>query len=106
MDEKALNKSLKSIEKTLGSENYAKVADEIGVIISGNKNNLSVIEEKGKQIEELTSTNEKLVLANGNLLKQIPMGNEEVSNNLVDEKSSKKDINMRDAFDASGNFIK
>lgn len=104
MDDKQLNKSLKAIEKTLGAENYAKIADEVGVIITGNKNNLEMLESKGKQIEELSSTNEKLVLANGNLLKQIPMGKEDNYNDL-EKDAEPKDINMRAAFDEFGNFI-
>lgn len=104
MDDKQLNKSLKAIEKTLGAENYAKIADEVGVIITGNKNNLEMLESKGKQIEELSSTNEKLVLANGNLLKQIPMGTEDNYNDL-EKDAEPKDINMRAAFDEFGNFI-
>lgn len=104
MDDKQLNKSLKSIAKTLGDENYAKIADEVGIIISGNKSNLEEIENKGKQIEELSVTNEKLVLANGNLLKQIPMGNEDNFNDS-EKDTEPKDINMREAFDQFGNFI-
>lgn len=104
MDNKDLERINASIKEKLGEEDYAKISDSIGELITGNTLNLDDIKSKEEQINELKETNSKLVLANGNLLKQVPMGKEEPQKEESDAKPKK--INLRDAFDKNGMFIK
>lgn len=103
MDNKDLERINASIKEKLGEEDYAKISDSIGELITGNTLNLDDIKSKEEQINELKETNSKLVLANGNLLKQVPMGKEETPK---DEETKPQKINLRDAFDKNGMFIK
>lgn len=103
MDNKDLERINASIKEKLGEEDYAKISDSIGELITGNTLNLDDIKSKEEQINELKETNSKLVLANGNLLKQVPMGKDEPQK---DEETKPQKINLRDAFDKNGMFIK
>ena len=72
-------------------------------LITGNTNSQKALQERDAEIERLKATNEKLVLANGNLLKQIPV--EKANTKRSDEDASEvKTIKLSDAFDANGNF--
>lgn len=106
MDDKQLDKSLKNIEKTLGKENYAKISGDIGIIITGNSQNLKEINSRDEKIEDLKKTNEQLIESNSNLLKQIPMSSDEEDNKYrnLKEEQDYKPYNMRDAFDEYGNL--
>jgi len=104
MDGKDLRKLTESIDKKLGSENSAIIADDIGTIMTGFETMDSQIKAKDEEIASLKKDKEKLVLANGNLLKQVTVtvDNEEDDNEDV----AKKPFNFRDAFDEKGNFKK
>lgn len=104
MDGKDLRKLTESIDKKLGSENSAIIADDIGTIMTGFETMDSQIKAKDEEIASLKKDKEKLVLANGNLLKQVTVtvDNEEDD----DEDVAKKPFNFRDAFDEKGNFKK
>lgn len=104
MDGKDLRKLTESIDKKLGSENSAIIADDIGTIMTGFETMDSQIKAKDEEIASLKKDKEKLVLANGNLLKQVTVT---VDNEEDDEEDvAKKPFNFRDAFDEKGNFKK
>ena len=102
MTDEELLKITDSMQEKLG-DNAGVIADDIGLLITGNSNSQKALVAKDEEIKRLTSTNEKLVLANGNLLKQIP-----VEKSLPPERDSEVEnptnINLADAFDAHGNF--
>ena len=103
MDDEKILELTGRIEETLGKENSALIADDLGVLISSNAETQKSLRHKDEQIEKLRERNEKLILANGNLLKQIPAeGSEPVRQEGEKKKSS---INLADAFDAHGRFI-
>ncbi|MBO7735167.1 MAG: hypothetical protein J6S67_21565 [Methanobrevibacter sp.] len=101
MDNKDLERITSSIKETLGEEGYAKVSDSIGELITGNTLNLDELKNKEEQISKLKETNQQLIVANGNLLKQVPMGKDEPTK---DEDAKPQKINLRDAFDKNGMF--
>lgn len=102
MTDEELLKITDSMQEKLG-DNAGVIADDIGLLITGNSNSQKALVAKDEEIKRLTSTNEKLVLANGNLLKQIP-----VEKSLPPERDSEVEkpttINLADAFDGHGNF--
>ena len=105
MGDEELTKFLDGVQEKLGKENSALIADDLGVLISSNAETQKSLRHKDEQIEKLRERNEKLILANGNLLKQIPAeGSEPVK--YQEEKSAKKDISFTDIFDAHGKFLK
>lgn len=102
MTDEELIKITDSMQEKLG-DNSAVIADDIGLLITGNTNSQKALQERDAEIERLKATNEKLVLANGNLLKQIPV--EKANPKRSDEDASEvKTIKLSDAFDANGNF--
>ena len=68
-----------------------------------NEKTLKILKEKDAKIEKLKADKEKLVLANGNVLRQIPMGEEEMKESAKTEETSKP-INLKDAFTGNGMF--
>lgn len=103
MDENELNKISNSIKEKLGDEAFARISDDMGTLITGNALNLDEIKKKDEQISQLQESNKQLITANGNLLKQVPMGSDEPDKK---EEAQPQKINLRDAFDKNGNFIK
>lgn len=101
MTDEELIKITDSMQEKLG-ESAGVIADDIGLLITGNANTQKALVAKDEEIKRLTSTNEKLVLANGNLLKQIPVEKSLPSKEAEVEKPTS--INLSDAFDAHGNF--
>lgn len=101
MTDEELIKITDSMQEKLG-ESAGVIADDIGLLITGNANTQKALVAKDEEIKRLTSTNEKLVLANGNLLKQIPV--EKSLPNKEAEVEKPQSINLSDAFDAHGNF--
>lgn len=102
MDEKQLKATFNSMEKKLGKEGYAKIADDIGIMMSANAQTLKELEKRDNEINELRTTNESLVLSNGNLLKQVAMAPDPTL--IKSEEIESKPFNMRDAFDVNGNL--
>lgn len=104
MDDEKILELTGKIEETLGKENAAMISDSLGEIITGNTENMNTIKARDEEIKKLQDRNEKLVAANGALLQKIPM------ERSIDKEDSKKEeapkkINLKDAFDAKGNFI-
>lgn len=101
MTDEELIKITDSMQEKLG-ESAGVIADDIGLLITGNANTQKALVAKDEEIKRLTSTNEKLVLANGNLLKQIPVEKSLPAKEA--EVEQPQSINLSDAFDAHGNF--
>ena len=109
MTDEDLLKITNSIEEKLGAENSATIADDIGLLMTGNAETQKLLSDKDAEIKSLKERNEKLVLANGNLLKQVPAESKldpikkpQVSSNSEDSHK----INLSDAFDKTGKFIR
>ena len=96
-----------SIQEKLGKEASGIIADDIGKLLTIEKQNLKTINSREEEIKTLKDTNEKLVLANGNLLQQIPMASDYDKHQSKEEaKEEKKSFDLRSAFDSRGNFKK
>ena len=104
MSDEELTKFIDGMQEKLGKENSAIIADDLGILISSNAEAQKRSKEQDERIKQLTAHNEKLILANGNLLKQIPA--EDSGSETPREEAPKKSINLMDAFDAHGRFIK
>lgn len=104
MNKDELEKITKSIQEKLGEENSAIIADDLGLLITQNENTLNQIDEMNKEINILNDTKEKLIMTNGNLLKQIPVGINNVENKDTEEKE--ENFSFYKMFDKNGKFIK
>lgn len=104
MDDTKILELTGKIEETLGKENSAMISDTLGEILTGNTENMKALAEKDSMIKSLQDRNEKLVAANGALLQKIPM-ERSIDREESKEKEAPKKINLKDAFDAKGNFI-
>lgn len=103
MTEEELNKINDNIKDKIGDEAFAMIGDDLGTIITGREVMDQTIKDRDSEIADLKSKNEKLVAANAQLFKQIPVGHtsKEADEN---EDSPTKDLSLKDAFDANGNF--
>lgn len=99
MSDDELIKITDQIQEKLGADNAAVIADDLGLLITANAATQKALQERDNTIKELNDTKERLIAANGNLLKQVPV----VEKKVEDEKP-KQTINLADAFDARGNF--
>lgn len=104
MKKEDLQKLFNGIEKKIGKENYAKMSDDLGVILTDNDSMNNTISNKDTEIQNLKNNNELLITANGNLLQQVGMGEEQKPpENKEDDKPK---FSLKDAFDEKGNFKK
>ena len=103
MQDNDLQGIIDSISEKVGKENSALIADDIGKLITINSSVVDDLKKKDSETSRLTQTNEKLIIANGNLLQSIPMGREEKKE---EEKEERKTTSLRDCFDSRGNFKK
>lgn len=103
MDDAKILELTGKIEETLGKENTAMISDCLGEILTGNTENMKAIAERDEQIKKLQDRNDKLVSANGALLQKVPMERSIDSSEEKKQEAPKK-INLKDAFDAKGNF--
>jgi hypothetical protein len=107
MTDEELLKITNSIEEKLGKENSAVIADDIGLLMTGNAKAQENLQNLQGQVNDLKAKNEKLVLANGNLLKQVPQESEtSVTRPKGETNSEESHINLSDAFDKSGRFVR
>lgn len=102
MKKDEMQKLFNGIEKKIGKDNYSKIADDIGVLLTDNETTNNIISNKEDEIKQLNKDKEVLITANGNLLQQVGMG-EETPKNKEDEKPK---FSLKDAFDEKGNFKK
>ena len=103
MKEEDITKISDSIKEKLGEEASALIADDLGILFTQNKEVQETLTKQNDEITRLKDTNEKLVLANGNLLKQVPMGKAEEPQRQ-ESSEEKKSFNFKDVFDKYGNF--
>lgn len=104
MDDAKILELTGKIEETLGKENSAMISDTLGEILTGNAENLKELARREAEIKSLQDRNEKLVSANGALLQKIPMEKAE-DKSTSEEKSTKKKIDLKAAFDKNGRFL-
>lgn len=105
MNEDFLKGITDSISAKVGEENAGIIADDIGKLITMNKETIDNIDSLNKEVTSLKETNEKLVKANGSLLQQIPaVANYEKRQDEEVTEEKKKAFNFRDMFDKNGNF--
>ena len=93
-----------SIQEKLGKEASGIIADDIGKLLTLSSQGINTIKNKDNEIMSLKDTNEKLVLANGNLLQQIPMASDYDKHQSKEEAKEEKSFDLRSAFDSRGNF--
>lgn len=105
MDDNKILELTGKIEETIGKDNAAMISDTLGEILTGNAENMKAIAERDATIKTLEDRNQKLVAANGALLQKIPVGKVEKQIEKSEETLPKK-INLKDAFDKNGNFIR
>lgn len=101
MKKEDMQKLFNGIEKKIGKENYSKMSDDIGVLLTDNESMNNTITNKDKEIEQLKNNNELLITANGNLLQQVGMGEE-----TPPKEDNKPKFSLKNAFDEKGNFKK
>ena len=102
MKDELLKDITSSITTKLGEENASIIADDIGKLITANTQTIETIDSLEKRISTLEETNQKLVAANGSLLKQIPaVAEQDLKEAPVEEK---KAFNFHSVFDKNGNF--
>jgi L-ribulose-5-phosphate 3-epimerase UlaE len=102
MTEEELSKINDNMKDKIGEESFAMILDDIGTIMTGREVMEQSIKERDDTIADLKSKNEKLVAANAQLFKQIPVGH--TSKETEEEESPTKNISLKDCFDANGNF--
>lgn len=105
MSDDELTKIIDGMQEKLGAENSAIIADDLGILISGNAEAQKRSKAQDERIKQLMAHNEKLILANGNLLKQMPVEHSEPVDRRDNDDAPKRKINLNDAFDAHGRFI-
>lgn len=102
MKKEELQQLFNGIQEKIGAENYSKMADDLGVLLTDNETMNNTIANKNKEIEQLNKSNEILITANGNLLQQVSMGEEPTKPNSVEDNKPK--FSLKDAFDEKGEF--
>lgn len=105
MKKDEMQKLFKGIEKKIGKDNYSKIADDIGVLLTDNETTNNLISNKEDEIKQLNKDKEVLITANGNLLQQVAMGEESKKDEDDDPNKGQPKISLKSAFDEKGNFI-
>lgn len=108
MKNEDLNVITDSIKEKLGDEATALIADDLGLLISENTKVFNDLNTKEKEITRLKENNEKLVLANGKLLQQVPIARDDNKKQKEsdEDNNSKKSFSLNDVFDKNGHFKK
>lgn len=106
MTDKELSSITDSIVEKLGVENSAIISDDLANLITLNANAQNSISSRDLEIQKLKDNNEKLVMANGNLLKSIPMGKEPVASSQEPQEDDISNISWYDLYDDKGHFKK
>lgn len=106
MKEAEFQEKLNSIQEKIGEEASNLILDEIGILLTDNKNMNGEIQNKQNEIERLKKTNETLQNVNGNLLQQVSMAEDPdiKKQKEIQAEENKKPFDFRTAFDEYGNF--
>lgn len=104
METERLNELIGNIRNKVGEEMSSVIADDLGSLITENENTNNTLAQKDREISELNSTKESLIISNGNLLKQISM---DATKNPFEGRKEEEELefNIYEAFDKNGNFI-
>ena len=98
-------KKIDGMLEKVGNEAGNLILDDVGLLITDNKQMNDEIQAKDKRIEELQKMNTTLQTINGNLLQQVSMGVDDmIVDKKEDNKLTNKTFNMKDVFDEKGNF--
>lgn len=103
MDEDFLRKFENEIGEKLGEENKALIADNLAELYTINKEVNDNINNIKQELNQVKSSNEKLIKSNGALLQQIPMTSD---NELIEKNENNKEFNLRAMLNPDGTFKK
>lgn len=106
MREEDLKAFTESLKEKLGDENMAMISDDLGTLMTQNSTAVSESLKKDETLKTLRENNERLVMANANLLQQIPAHPDYDKHQEKDEMEEKKSFSFRSVFDEKGNFKK
>lgn len=105
MKKEEFDSKMSGMLEKLDADNSNLILDDVAVFINDNISMNELIEKKEKEISELKSRNETLQRVNGNLLQQVGTQIPEADNSKNENVDKYKPVfNMRDVFDAQGNF--
>lgn len=106
MKEKEMEELTNKMQEKLGKDAAALIADDIGLLISDTKKVNKQEEKYQADIQRLKEQKEKLIETNGNLLLQVSVAEDNISQgNKVKEEEAPKPYDFRTAIDEFGNFI-
>ena len=107
MKEKEMEELTNKMQEKLGKDAAALIADDIGLLISDAKKVNKQEEKYQADIQRLKEQKEKLIETNGNLLLQVSVAEDNISqgNNKVKEEEAPKPFDFRSSIDEFGNFI-
>ena len=97
---------MNSIQQKLGQDASNLILDEIGELLTDNKNMNDELSKKDTENESLRKTNETLQRVNGNLLQQVAMGDDESITQKEKKEEKPKDFDFRTVFDEKRKFQK
>lgn len=108
MKKEELNKALETMQNKLGQEQSSIIADDLGILVTDNEKMNKDYDDLMEKYHKSEIRNQQLVEANSNLLRQVsaPPETSRSYGGEEDRTKQKKDIDIRTAFDAKGNFIK
>lgn len=104
MKQEEFENKMNSIQEKIGQEASSLILDEIGALLTDNKQMNTQLNEKDNQITKLQQDKETLQRVNGNLLQQVAMGEDTVNTKQEKEEKEIKPFDFRSAFDEYGNF--
>ena len=104
MKQEEFENKMNSIQEKIGQEASSLILDEIGALLTDNKQMNTQLEEKDTQITKLKQDKETLQAVNGNLLQQVAMGKDTTNIENKEKEEIKKPFDFRTAFDEYGNF--
>lgn len=105
MIEKDFQKIIDNIKETVGEEVTAKIADNLGILVSDNVNMNEEIVKKDDTIKSLQDDKDRLIKTNGNLLLQVTAGKEdEIIKKEKEEEKKKEPFDFRTVFDENRKF--
>lgn len=98
----------KSMQEKLGKEASAKIADDIGKLITDNTQMNNEISKRDNEINKLKQDKENLIATNSSLLQQVGMSTEDFSTSKKpkEDEVENKPFSFKSCFDEKGNFKK
>ena len=106
MKEEVIKAFTDSLKEKLGEENMAMISDDLGTLMTQNSSVINESIKKDETLKTLKENNERLVMANANLLQQIPVHPEYDKHQEKEEEEEKRSFSFRSVFDEKGNFKK